>query len=1102
MTKPNRPTPWREVVRLKEELKSGELSLAQFAADLHEVVQAAGKRPVYEDPAKFFALTFPTHALRELVKDVARRLDARSDKAVRQLELTYGGGKTHTLITLYHLFRNPSSLPDLPAVREFRETAGQELPSAFVVALCFDKIDVERGIDDVRSPSGAKRTLRHPWSALAFQLAGDDGLRVIHGEGKAEERETPPAEPLLAKLIARPQDEGLSTLILVDEVLMYARQKAGLSGVWRNRIQDFFQSLVQAVVKVDRAALVASLLATDPTKQQGPEGQRLISDLFNVFRRQKEEGVQPVAKEDVAEVVRRRFFVPEDLAEPERYRHHVIAAVRELGRLDEATKKTAKAEEHRFHTSYPFHPDLTEVLYSRWVQLGGFQQTRGILRTLAIALREAAGWDSCPVVGPAVLLAAPESERASSALSELAGVATAEEVGGKRTEWKQLLERELRLARQVQQELPALTSGREAEQAVVAVFLHSQPMGHRAHTPELRKLIGSGSPDAIELDKGLQRWRDISWFLDDDDGSALRLDGIRELPKTWRLGNKPNLRQMHDEAVRQRISRDTVEARLVEAIRKAKALTDGAQSAGAEVHRLPQRPSDVPDDVRFRYVVLGPEAVSDSGKPSATARRFLDEHTGPDKPRVHRNVVVLGVPSREGLEAARVAVRNLLGWEDVQSQLNQGHTVDALQQERLKRMLRDAARRVPETVRHAYGIVVTTDTGDRVQAFKLPANGRPLFSQIKDDDRARIQETPVEPAALLPDGPYRLWREDEPSRRVAELADPFARHSHLPKLLKPEVVRDTILHGVEEGLFMARLARPDGTRRTFWREPVNPDARRDPGLEAVLPEHAELTRLSPGMLDPGSAALPQLWSGESLSLSELMAYFKGGKTVAVPREGFEEPLPVPRCDPDVIRPAVARAVELGVVWLLNGPTSLWKESVPASVLDGNAALRARPEPVAHSELLPESLSDAWTDGLTNGIRLTQALSQARAQAVPWGLVREGIRAAVTTRWLEVVSGEVGCTFDQAGTLELRRPTVAPEPIQPDRGTRPSPASGATLEVDQLQDLAELGPDLMAIAAGSGLHFRVSVGLEEDLDSSKRAELNQRLAEVSEDLNLK
>lgn len=82
----------------------------------------------------------------------------------------------HTLITLYHLFRDPAALPDLPTVRDFREHVGAELPRALPVALCFDKIDVERGLDGVRAPDGETRTLRHPWSVLAFQLAGAAGL--------------------------------------------------------------------------------------------------------------------------------------------------------------------------------------------------------------------------------------------------------------------------------------------------------------------------------------------------------------------------------------------------------------------------------------------------------------------------------------------------------------------------------------------------------------------------------------------------------------------------------------------------------------------------------------------------------------------------------------------------------------------------------------------------------------------------------------------------------------------------------------------------------------------------------------------------------------
>ena len=171
-------TPWHEVVKLREDLRSGELSLAMFAADLYEVLMQSGKRPVYEQPEHFFRVfTFPTYNLRQLVRDVALRLAGKNDKAVRQLELTYGGGKTHTLITLYHLVNDPAKLPKLPAVGEFTEAIGQLPPKACVVGLCFDKLDVEKGME-VRGPDGKTRTLKYPWSVLAYQIAGDDGLRL------------------------------------------------------------------------------------------------------------------------------------------------------------------------------------------------------------------------------------------------------------------------------------------------------------------------------------------------------------------------------------------------------------------------------------------------------------------------------------------------------------------------------------------------------------------------------------------------------------------------------------------------------------------------------------------------------------------------------------------------------------------------------------------------------------------------------------------------------------------------------------------------------------------------------------------------------------
>src|SRR5258708_34666768 len=134
-------TPWHKVVKLREDVRHGELSLSIFAAGLYDVVMGKA-RPVYQDPRAFFALTYPTVALRDLARDVALRLAGRNDKAVRQLELTYGGGKTHTLIALSHLSRHPAPLPnDLPPVQEFVQPIGITPPPARTAVLAFDQPD-------------------------------------------------------------------------------------------------------------------------------------------------------------------------------------------------------------------------------------------------------------------------------------------------------------------------------------------------------------------------------------------------------------------------------------------------------------------------------------------------------------------------------------------------------------------------------------------------------------------------------------------------------------------------------------------------------------------------------------------------------------------------------------------------------------------------------------------------------------------------------------------------------------------------------------------------------------------------------------------------
>ena len=108
---------------------------------------------------------------------------------------------------------------------------------------------------------------------------------------------------------------------------------------------------------------------------------------------------------------------------------------------------------------------------------------------------------------------------------------------------------ELGKARDIQSETTGLNH-REIEQAVMSVFLSSQPIGHKALTRELVLLLGAANPDKIELEKALHRWTEVSWFLDEAEiaTGGSNSDGSRDLPKAWRLGNRPNLRQMHDDA--------------------------------------------------------------------------------------------------------------------------------------------------------------------------------------------------------------------------------------------------------------------------------------------------------------------------------------------------------------------------------------------------------------------------------------------------------------------------------------------------------------------------------------------------------------------------
>ena len=250
---------WHEHCILRDDVRQGTLELAEFAADLYAV--RTGDAPnVYRLPNLFFDRTYPTHKLKTLVRNVLRRLSGKDGNPILTLQVAYGGGKTHSLITLLHLAEHGTDFQTHSTVQEFMGFSGLEtIPQTRVAILPFDKFDVKKGLSVV-GPGGQRKQMQTPWGALAYQLAGDEGLALV-AEHEADYID--PGEQTLTDLLKMPQNEGLSTLILLDETLMYVTTAIIEDENKKRILQNFFQKLTQAVKQTNNASIVASLITAD-----------------------------------------------------------------------------------------------------------------------------------------------------------------------------------------------------------------------------------------------------------------------------------------------------------------------------------------------------------------------------------------------------------------------------------------------------------------------------------------------------------------------------------------------------------------------------------------------------------------------------------------------------------------------------------------------------------------------------------------------------------------------------------------------------------------------------------------------------------------------
>ena len=362
--------PWYRVVTLRREVREGRsFSPDEFAIALEQVV--AGIAPVdYRDPAQFFSRTCFTRALKEHAGMVLRRLSGKTENTAPVLTLItqFGGGKTHTLTSLYHLAKAGAGASGLPGVADLLNEAGiTESPSARVGVF----------VGNAWDPAEGRET---PWIDLARQLAGDRGVAELG----AAARTTPPGTESLAKVFAA---TDAPVLLLFDEVLNFVNRHRGMA----ESFHAFIQNLTVAVTGTTRAAAVISL----------PRSQVEMTDSDQQWQDRIRKVVGRVAQDliandesEISEVVRRRLF--EDLGNV-RIRNKIAKTYADwcferTARLpaewlavDTATTE-AKAREFlrgRFEACYPFHPATLSVFQRKWRALSQFQQTRGALAMLA-----------------------------------------------------------------------------------------------------------------------------------------------------------------------------------------------------------------------------------------------------------------------------------------------------------------------------------------------------------------------------------------------------------------------------------------------------------------------------------------------------------------------------------------------------------------------------------------------------------------------------------------------------------------------------------------------------------------------------------------------
>ena len=803
--------PWREVVNPHKDVASGRYQQAEFAADLWQVHLGEGSDE-YRKPVEFFRRTYLTQSLNQLLIGAVQRLAGQGGDPVVQLQTNFGGGKTHSMLALYHLFSD-AALGELLGIDEVLKQSGiSRPPKVNRVVLVGNKISPG---NPVTKPDGT--VVRTLWGELAWQLGfiaeGVREAKKAYTRIQADDEKATSPGDVLRELM----NDYAPCLILIDEWVAYARQLHDQSDLPAGGFETHFtfaQALTESAKAAKQCLLVISLPASDTSGSPhtiaedvevgGERGRAALDRLRNAIGR-VETSWRPASAEEGFEIVRRRLFEP--LVEKAHFvaRDTVARAFSDFYRTQhqEFPPDCRDSDyEKRLKAAYPIHPEIFDRLYTDWSTLVKFQRTRGVLRLMAAVIHSL--WekgDRNPLILPANI--AIDDPRVQFELTRYLS-----------DNWVPVIEKDVdgpnALPRRLDGEVPNLGKYAACRRVARTIYLGSAPTATAAHRGiEDRRIklgcVMPGESPALFGD-ALRRLATAATYL--------YQDGARY----W-FSTQPTVTKIAEDRAEQLIREPEKVAKEVEARVRADVRKSGDFG---RVHPLPQSSQDIPDDTDARLVVLGVEHPYSKEPENAALRaaKAILEMRG-NTPRLFQNTLVFLAIDQIRLQDLDESVRRYLAWDSIlRDKESLELTPHQVKQAEEQKASADGvvSARLPEAYQWLLVPTQASPQSEREwKSFRLSGQD-PLA--VRASKKLRNDELLVTALAgtvlRLPLDRVPLWRGDHVA--VRQLAEDFARYVYLPRLADTKVLLDAIGDGLslltwEQDTFAYADSYDEATRR-------------------------------------------------------------------------------------------------------------------------------------------------------------------------------------------------------------------------------------------------------------------------------------------------